>query len=195
MSFGKLFIVSGPSGVGKSTVVRSLLQSDECRGLLHRVVTYTTRPPREYEKDGIDYHFITQHQFKEKLKENFFLEFSTWYDHYYGTPASIIKKLEKGHSFITVVDRQGAREILKKYPKAITIWIQAPSLDILQERLKDRGTEDKETIERRIQKAILEQQEEDAQNLYKFHLINDLFENTVNELITLIRNEALCRKS
>jgi guanylate kinase len=193
MSFGKLFIVSGCSGVGKSTLVRALLQSEECRGLLHKVITYTTRPAREYERDGIDYHFITQQEFKEKIKENFFLEFSTWYDHYYGTPASVIKKLEKGVSFMMVVDRQGTREIVKKYPKAITIWIQAPSFDVLQDRLQERATEDREAIERRIQKAVFEQQEEDAQQFYKYHLINDLFETTLQELITLVREEALCK--
>jgi len=193
MPFGKLFIISGPSGVGKSTLVRSLLQGDECKGLLHRVITYTTRPPREYEQDGVDYHFITQHEFKEKIKENFFLEFSTWYDYHYGTPASILKKLEKGTSFVTVVDRQGAREIVRKYPGAMTIWIQAPSLAVLQERLSERGTDDRETIERRIQKAVFEQQEEDAQGAYKYHIINDLFETTLNEMITIIRNEALCK--
>ncbi len=193
MPFGKLFIVSGPSGVGKSTLVRSLLQGDECRGLLHRVVTYTTRPPREYEQDQIDYNFITQQEFKDKLKQNFFLEFSTWYDHYYGTPASIIKKLEKGISFVTVVDREGAREILKRYPNAITIWIQAPSVEVLQERLRERGTDEWEVIERRIQKAIFEQQEEDAQHIYKYHIINDVFEYTLEELIRIIRNEALCK--
>lgn len=193
MAFGKLFIVSGSSGVGKSTLVRSLLQSDECRGLLLRVITYTTRPLREYESDGVDYNFISQHEFKEKIKQNFFLEFSTWYDHYYGTPASIIKKLEKGRSFIMVVDRQGAREILKKYPHAITIWIQAPSINVLKERLSGRGTEDRETVERRIQKAVCEQQEEDAQQLYQYHLINDVFEKTLSEMITIVRNQALCK--
>ena len=193
MPFGKLFIISGPSGVGKSTLVNALLQGDECKGLLHRVITYTTRPLREYEQDGIDYHFITTQEFKEKIKENFFLEFSTWYDYYYGTPASIIKQLEKGKSFITVVDRQGAREIVRKYPQATTIWIQSPSLLVLQERLTERGTDEKDVIEHRIQKAIFEQQEEDAQQSYKHHIINDLFEKTLNEMIMIVRNEALCK--
>lgn len=193
MSFGKLFIVSGPSGVGKSTLVRALLEGDECRGLLHRVITYTTRPPREYEIDEVDYHFITQHEFKEKIKQNFFLEFSTWYDYYYGTPASIINKLEKGKSFIMVVDRQGAREIMKKYPQSMTIWVQAPSIRILEERLSERGTDDRETIERRIQKAVCEQQEEEAQQIYKYHIVNDVFEKTLDEMISIVRNQALCK--
>ena len=193
MPFGKLFIVSGPSGVGKSTLVRSLLQGDECRGLLHRVITYTTRPAREFEQDGVDYHFMTQQEFKEKIQENFFLEFSTWYDYYYGTPASIIKKLERGISFVTVVDRQGAREIIKKYPQAISMWIQAPSIAILEERLSERGSDNPHTIARRIQKAVFEQQEEDSQRAYKYHIINNVFETTLNEMIEIVRNEALCK--
>lgn len=189
MKRGTLFIISGPSGVGKTTLVDALLRDPLFSTKLHKVVTYTTRPKRDHEVDGVDYNFISKNEFKEKIKEHFFLEFSTWYDYYYGTPAYIVKSLEKGTSHIMVVDRMGARELSRLYSKTITLWLQAPSIEVLRNRLQIRGTEDEATIISRLDKAICEQQEEESQNLYKYHIIHDDFDKTLQSVKMIIEKE------
>ena len=123
MKKGKLFVISAPSGAGKTTVVHEFLLRFKNKYKLKRVVTYTTRPPRVGEEQGVDYHFVSADIFKEMISNHRFLEWSTWYDYYYGSPSSIIHEIEEGHSFILVVDRHGAQEICRSYSEAVLIWI------------------------------------------------------------------------
>src|SRR3989338_2709281 len=119
----KLFVVSAPSGAGKTTLVKAALEHLCKKFPIKRVITYTTRPARAGEMDGEHYYFISVNDFKQKVTEGFFLEWSSWYDHYYGSPVSIIEEIKKGTSFVAILDRAGAAEVLRAYPKAVCIWI------------------------------------------------------------------------
>lgn len=189
MGVGKLFVVSAPSGAGKTTLVKAVLEhcGQECH--LSQVVTTTTRPPREGEISGVHYNFVSIDEFKKKIQEGAFLEWSTWYDHYYGSPKDILDKLKEGKSFILVVDRPGAAEIREEYKEAILIWIEPPSIEELGIRLKKRGKDSEAAIAIRLEKAAVEIEEEQSSPLYKYHVINDDFKVTVQELCTILAKE------
>ncbi len=182
MNRGKLFIVSAPSGTGKTTLINELLKRWNQKKSLKMVVTYTTRAKRDGEQDGIDYHFISESDFIKKIEANFFLEWSTWYNAYYGSPVSIIDDLKKGISYIAILDRVGAQKIKELYAFSILIWIEPPSLEILKERLEKRAKDNKTVIEERLKKAAIEIEQEKRNVLYDFHIINDDFEKTVHTL-------------
>ncbi len=171
MAYAKLFVVSAPSGAGKTTLVTELLQSLPAGCCLERVVTYTTRMPRPKETD-IHYHFMSAEQFKERIQEGFFLEWSSWYGNYYGSPKSVLEKLKKGISLIMILDRSGARAIKALVPKAELIWIKPPSLAVLEERLKKRGDDTASRIFR-LERADLELKEEEKEHLFHHTIIND----------------------
>lgn len=180
MATGKLFVISAPSGSGKTSLVKEVLEDCGKKYPLQRAVTYTTRPAREGEVDGDHYHFVSIDEFKELIAKNAFIEWSTWYDHYYGSPLSIIEEAQKGTSFIMVLDRSGAQEVLKVFPKAVLIWIEPPSVKILEERLVKRGADNQAAIENRLRKAHIEMKEEQEAQLYQYHIINDDFKIAVD---------------
>lgn len=186
---GKLFILSAPSGAGKTTLMHRVLKELENKVHLERVITYTTKQPRTNEIDGFDYHFISRDTFDELLQQGFFLEYSKAYVDYYGSPASIIEELNKGVSYIIIVDRIGAQDILKKVPDAVTIWIEAPSMEELKLRLISRATETPEKIERRLLRAHQEIDLEKKSPLYAYHMVNDDIEQTVLDLKAIIGAE------
>jgi guanylate kinase len=183
---GSLFVVSGPSGVGKTTVVASFLNIYSKQYKVSRVVTYTTKTPRSTEVNGIDYHFITESEFEEKVKENFFLEWSGEYGAYYGTPAHIIKDLFSGQSYILVIDRIGAAQIIEKYPHTILIWIHASSINVLSDRLKGRKTDSFDQIQTRLFIAKKEIEQESHLPMYHHHIVNDELDSCVERLFALI---------
>jgi len=182
MGVGKLFVVSAPSGAGKTTLVRAVLEQcgKECQ--LSQVVTTTTRPAREGEIAGAHYNFVSIDDFKKQIDEGSFLEWSTWYDHYYGSPSQVLEDLKSGRSFILVVDRPGSIEIVETYPESILIWIEPPNLKELEQRLKRRGKDSEAAIAIRLEKAAIEMEEEQNNLLYKYHITNDDFKATVEEL-------------
>jgi len=189
MGVGKLFVLSAPSGAGKTTLVKGALErcGGECR--LSQVVTTTTRPAREGEKPGAHYNFVSIDEFKKKIEEGAFLEWSTWYDHYYGSPREILNQLKTGQSFILVVDRPGSAEIAQAYPEAVLIWINPPSLQELARRLEKRGQDSKAAIAIRLEKAAIEMEEEQNDSLYKYHIVNDDFERAIGELCSIFTQE------
>lgn len=185
---GKLFLLSAPSGCGKTTVTYKLLEKLQPTYDIIRVVTYTSRAPRATDKPGIDYHFLSVEEFERRIEQKFFLEWSKVYDDYHGTPGDMLKQIEYGSSYIAVVDRLGIGSILKKYQQAVTIWLEPPSLDILERRLRDRKSEQEEQICKRL--MLAQREIRDARTFpYDYHVINDLFDATVCELKTIIQKE------
>lgn len=182
MNSGKLFIISAPSGAGKTTLVKELFVDCATACMFQRAITYTTRPPREGEIDGFHYHFLSIDEFKKKIENDFFIEWSTWYDHYYGSARSLIDQVKNGLSYILIVDRLGARDILSLYKDAVLIWIQPPSIEELRQRLLHRAKDSVATIEARLKKAEIEIEQERVECLYRYHIINNNFHDAFSEL-------------
>jgi len=186
---GKLFIISGPSGTGKSTLVREVIKRLNPKIAIERVVTYTARPPREGEVDGKDYHFVSHDEFKAKRKDGFFLEDTLFADKPYATPASVLDDLKLGKHCIVVPDKYGAKEMHKIVSDAVLIWVIPPNVEILKQRLCARNTETHEQMEKRLKIAKNELAEEDKNRDYKYHLVNDVFDRAVAELELIIKDE------
>jgi guanylate kinase len=183
---GTLFVISAPSGAGKTTLVNKVLQKLAPKYSLSKVITYTSRNPRTNEVEGIDYFFITKQNFIKKKEEGFFLETTTYNGEFYGSPRSIKATLEKGQSLVLISDWNGAKNLLTINYKPILLWIVPPNLDILKKRLMIRGTETKQEIEKRIHLAKKEMEDEDRERIFDYHIINDDFEKAVNEICSLM---------
>ena len=151
---GKLFIISGPSGAGKGTICKRLIEdSDPDR--MELSVSMTTRPPRKGEVDGVSYYFVTMEQFWENVLADGFLEHAEVYGNCYGTPkAKVIEKLEAGIDVVLEIDIQGAMNVKKAYPDGIFIFILPPSMSILRKRLTGRGTDSMDIIDMRLSKTL-----------------------------------------
>lgn len=183
---GSLFIVSAPSGAGKTSLMQAVLADLKSTHTIERVVTYTTKKPRAGELDGQDYCFISKELFEKRMHEGFFLECSTDYAAYYGTPADIEEKLARGISLVLIIDRRGAQQILAKMPEAVLIWIDAPSLNELERRLRGRATETEAQIMYRLEQAKNEITLESQDSLYPYHVLNDNFAEAVFQLKQLM---------
>ena len=175
---GLLFIISAPSGAGKSTLCRAVL--DRFSNLLYSI-SYTTRPPRNGEQNGVDYHFIAKDEFKRGIARGQWAEWAEVYGNYYGTSADFIDRgLASGQDMLLDIDIQGTRRILKSYPAGITIFIMPPSLETLQYRLEARGTDSPEVIAVRLRNA---QKEMAQKELYRHVIVNDRLADAVADLI------------
>jgi len=191
---GKLFLLSAPSGCGKTTLTYKLLALLSSEYNISRVITYTTRAPRSSDRKDIDYHFLSLDEFKSKIDEKFFLEWSNAYGDYYGTPADLIQRIEGGFSYIAVVNCVGVCSILKKYRKAIPIWIAPPSVLVLEQRLRSRKSESEEQIKKRLDLAKKEIEEKQSVSFYKYSVLNDIFDRTLSELKNIIKCELVSKK-
>jgi guanylate kinase len=183
---GKLVIISGPSGAGKTTVLKRVFA--EAAVPLVSSVSATTRPPRPGEVDGRDYHFLSEEEFARHRQQGDFLEcFQVFGGHWYGTLADeVTPSLEAGKWVVLEIDVQGALSIARQFPDAITIFLRPSSLEELQRRLRGRGTESEEAIQRRLARA----RDELAQaHRYRHQVINDDVDGAVNE-IKQILNQA-----
>lgn len=187
---GMLVVVSGPSGVGKSTVVRRLLKLDKD---LKLSVSATTRPPRPGETHGEHYFFITQAEFDKKVKKDEFLEWAKVHNYYYGTLHSVIKEdLVKGKTVVCEVDVQGAASIKQVVEEgrlaasAVFVFLIPPSVDILAFRLKKRKTEDEEVVNYRLRAAIAELQ---VMEKYDYIVVNDKVETAAEKIRAIINVE------
>ena len=183
---GSLFVISAPSGTGKTTVVNQVLKELQPLYDIRRVITYTTRAIRDGEVDGVDYIFITQEKFKEKIDSDYFLEWSCGYGDYYGSPRSIIDSLAQGVSWISILDQNGAHAVKQVYPDVVLIWLLPPSLEELERRLHVRGSNSEKQIQKRLVKAVEEINEEEKENFYKYCVVNDDFDETVKKIINCI---------
>lgn len=189
---GKLFIVSAPSGAGKTTLVQALLERFGHVYAMERVITYTSKKPRVTERHGIDYHFIDANEFECKLQEGFFMEWSNCYDTYYGSPKSVLDGIASGKSYILILDRVGALNVVRTCnADPVLIWLYTKSIDDLRTRLEGRKTETKEQIERRMEIAKQEISAEFQSPEYHYHVLNHDFERALKKLERIVRRELL----
>lgn len=186
MTSGALFIVTAPSGAGKTSLVRELVKDDDS---LCISVSHTTRPRREGERDGVDYFFIDRDEFERKLTENTFLEHAEVYGHYYGTSREWVHhQREQGLDVILEIDWQGAEQVRKLEPTACSIFILPPSVETLRQRLETRALDDANTIERRMRQA---QQELAQSKKSDFRVVNEEFERALAEIRSIVRARRL----
>ena len=179
---GEIIAVSAPSGTGKTTILKSILQDYP---ELVFSVSATTRKKREFEKDGVDYFFISEKEFENKIGNNEFVEWEKFYDYYYGTYKSFIEdNINRGKSVIAEVDVMGALSLKKIYPQAVLIFIYPPSFEELESRLKKRQTEDKDEFKKRIERAKMELSHKDK---FDFCIENNDLEKAILETESLIK--------
>jgi guanylate kinase len=177
---GRLFVLSGPSGSGKDTVLARVLGRVPH---LARCVTRTTRPQRPGEVDGFDYWFVSEPQFKRLIDEGDFLEWAVVHGYYYGTPLSTVREMrEAGRDVVLKIDVQGAEQIRERVQDAITIFVMPPSPQELERRLRGRHTEPEEAIRRRLGDALREM-EKSAE--YDYVVVNDDLNSCVDQLVTV----------
>ena len=181
MKKGLLLVISGPSGVGKGTVVKALLEKKDNIGLS---ISCTTRSPREGEIDGIHYYFITKEKFEQMIEDGAFLEYAANFSNYYGTPLDKVQEqLSAGRDIILEIDVKGALNVKKKVPEAVLIFVLPPSLEILKARLAGRGTETPEQVEKRFAEA---EHEIKIGEQYDYRIVNDTVAQAVDDLIGMI---------
>lgn len=186
---GKLFIISAPSGAGKTTLVSAVLNKWQGGRSVERVITYTSKKPRAGEVDGRDYHFLSQGEFERRIKEGFFIEWSDAYGAYYGSPRYIFDEIKQGKSYILIIDRIGAQQIVQNYSDLVLVWIYTVSLQVLRERLIARATEGKSDLAHRLEQAGKEIELEFQQKLYDYHILNDDFNIAVDQLLSVFLTE------
>jgi guanylate kinase len=156
----RIVIISGPSGCGKTTLHKALLASPLLKGKLVKSISATTREKRPGEKAGRDYLFLSANMFKERIKKGYFLEWEKVFDHYYGTPKkNAMGLLKKGVNVLLCIDVKGAKTVRREFPQALKIFIKAPSMKVLEERLKARGSESRGSLEKRLKVARQELKE------------------------------------
>jgi len=178
---GHLFIISAPSGGGKTTLSKAVL--NRFKDIIYSV-SYTTRSPRNSEQDGVDYYFIPKKDFEERIKSGLWAEWAKVHGNYYGTSAEFLEKgLASGRDMLLDIDVQGTIQILGKYPDSITIFIMPPSLETLRKRLEMRRTESRTTIKRRLLTAEKEMTQKD---LYRYIIVNDQLSVAIEELVAII---------
>lgn len=181
---GKLFIVSAPSGAGKTTLIREVLGRFNT---LSYSISHTTRQPREKEVHGEDYFFVDPEAFEEMIRQGRMLEWAKVHDNYYGTSKAFVEEtLEKGRSLLLDIDVQGARQIMDAGMNAVTIFILPPSLEVLEQRLKGRGTDTEEVIRTRLKNALTEMEQKD---FYRHKLVNDDLAQAVEEICSIFQAE------
>ena len=189
MKRGKLFVISGPSGVGKSTILKELLQRQKD---IYFSVSATTRQPRPGEEDGVHYHFRTPEDFRQLIEEEALLEWAEYVGNYYGTPAKYVDEaIEQGRNVILDIEVQGAGKVAEKRPEAIRIFIAPPSWQELERRLTERGTDAPDKISGRLARA---REEFESAEKYDYVVINDTVEHAVGELEAIMIAEH-CRSA
>ena len=181
MQKGVLAVVSGFSGAGKGTLMKTLLRDHESYALS---ISATTRQPREGEVDGREYFFLSREKFEQMIAEDAFIEYAQYVGNYYGTPKKYVEDcLTAGKDVILEIEVQGAMNVKKLFPDAVTIFVAPPSAAELKKRLEGRGTETQEVIAGRMKRA---QEEADLMDFYDYLLINDDLEKSTRELHKLI---------
>jgi guanylate kinase len=178
---GNIFVISAPSGTGKTTIVKKLL-NDVPNLVL--AVSYTTRFARPQEKDGVDYFFVDKVQFKEMVRSGGFIEWAEVHGQTYGTPKKEVEEsLAKGLDVLLDIDTQGAAKVKQKYPDAVLVFLLPPSFDELERRLRSRGTNTEEDVEKRIENA---REEYVRRHEYDYQVVNDELEEAFDEVVEII---------
>jgi len=179
---GTLFVYSGCSGVGKGTIMKELMEADSSIKLS---VSATTREPREGEENGVHYFFVSKDEFEKMIEEDGFLEHEEYCDNFYGTPKRPVEEmLSQGFNVFLEIEVKGAVSIINRYPEAVSIFILPPSLDELERRLRSRGTEEEETIRKRLETAIDELK---IAAFYKYQVVNNDLKKAVEEILHIVK--------
>jgi guanylate kinase len=179
----KVFVITGPSGVGKGTLIRTLRERVP---ELELAVSATTRPPRAGERDGVDYHFLTAEEFERRVAAGEFVEHARYSGRRYGTlRAELERRTAAGHPVVLEIEVQGARQVRTTLPEAVQVFIAPPSLDALRTRLVGRGTDDEEQVAARLRVA---EEELAAKDEFGHVVINDRLEDAVEELVAIVRS-------
>ena len=187
---GTLYIISAPSGAGKTSLVRELLASVSSLALS---ISHTTRPMRPGEHNGVHYHFVTPAEFQAMIAAGGFLEYAQVFDNYYGTSkAGVTEQLRRGQDVILEIDWQGARQLRQLFPHAVAIFIVPPSLEVLESRLRARGQDSEAVIARRMREARAEMSHYSE---YDYLLVNEDFGRAVIDLQSIVRARNLRREA
>lgn len=178
---GQLYVISAPSGAGKTSLTHALIERLDRHGRVARFsVSYTTRHARPGERDGVDYHFVPMPDFQAMIAAGAFLEYAQVFDRYYGTSAAETERwLAHGQDVVLDIDWQGARQVRKRAPATVSIFIRPPSRDELERRLRDRASDDDASIARRLAEADDEMARADE---YDHQIVNDHFDDALDEL-------------
>ena len=180
----RVFVITGPSGVGKGTLIRGLM---ERHPQLELSVSATTRAPRPGEADGVDYHFLSREEFDRRVADGAFVEHADYAGRSYGTLRSELEaRVRAGTPVVLEIEVQGARQVRAAMPEAVQVFIAPPSLDALRTRLIGRGTDDAEEVERRLQVA---EEELAAQPEFGYVVVNDRLEDALEQLTTIVAGE------
>ncbi len=189
---GTLFIIAAPSGAGKTSLIHALVED------IHNIdvsVSYTTRKPRQDEKDGESYFFVDEEKFKQLINKNYFLEYAKVFNHYYGTPRDWVEnEMKTGRNFILEIDWQGAKQVKSQLRNSVSIFILPPDYHSLRKRLTDRQGDEQDTIDFRMQAA---KEEISHFKEFDFIVINDDFKQALSELKAIITatNLRSCRQA
>jgi len=180
----RVFVITGPSGVGKGTLIRGLMERLE---RLELSVSATTRAPRPGERDGVDYHFLTREEFDRRVAEGDFVEHADYAGRSYGTLRSELEaRVRAGTPVVLEIEVQGARQVRAAMPEAVQVFIAPPSLEALRTRLIGRGTDDAEEVERRLQVA---EEELAAQPEFGYVVVNDRLDDALEQLTRIVAGE------
>ncbi len=180
----KVFVITGPSGVGKGTLIRELLS--RCPNL-ELSISATTREPRAGEEDGVHYHFLSPEEFSRRREQNDFLEFAAYSGNHYGTLRSEVEqRLDAGHSVVLEIEVQGAQQVRAAKPDSIQIFIAPPDPAVLRKRLAGRGTDSAEAIDKRLETAEIELA---SQGDFDHLIVNDDLEVATEKLVGIVREE------
>jgi len=181
---GTLIVFSGPSGVGKGTILGKIVGR---RKNLKLSVSYTTRKPRGGEIDGVNYHFVSENEFLEIVKEGGMLEYAKYCGNYYGTPRkSVEEEIENGNNVILEIEVQGGEQILKKYPESVGIFVIPPSLNELKSRLTARALDHEEVISKRIEEA---RREIEFSKFYDYVVVNESVEECASNILKIVDSQ------
>ncbi|MDO4415692.1 MAG: guanylate kinase [Erysipelotrichaceae bacterium] len=183
MSKGLLIVMSGPSGVGKGTVIKEVMKDESLK--LAFSISMTTREKREGEQEGVNYFYVTREQFEQAVRDGKMLEYAEFVGNYYGTPLEYVEKLRnEGKNVLLEIEVQGCMQVQEKEPDALTIFIVPPSMEELENRIRGRKTEAEEIIQQRLAKA---EKEMEMLNKYKYVVCNDDVELAAEIVSVIIR--------
>ena len=186
---GQLIVISAPSGAGKGTIINELLKRNDN---FYLSISTTSRPIRTNDIPGVTYNFVSKEEFEQKINEGYFLEYTNYVGNYYGTPRAFVEEeLEKGNNVILEIEVQGALNIKAQYPNALLLFITTKDAKTLEQRLIGRGTEDMDTIKKRLNRA-----KEEAKDIgkYEYIIVNDDLEECVEQIHQIVLSEN-CRMS